>query len=142
MKVHSAVVTHLQDLNIVLRRGDLRKKHGRKLHNTVYVKLDPQINGCRQRFLTKFLQVRLVEVQEIVEKRLKALEAEAIELEVRYGLWDRLPKTCSVSRGFFGLLVGVGRSIVVGAQLARAKHSVLSWCVCVFVALFCMIKQY
>lgn len=43
-----------------------------------------QINGCRQRFLTKFLQVRLVEVQDIVEKRVKSLEAEAIELEVRH----------------------------------------------------------
>lgn len=41
-----------------------------------------QINGCRQRFLTKFLKVRLVEVKKTVEERLEKLEAEAIEVEV------------------------------------------------------------
>lgn len=44
-----------------------------------------QINGIRQRFLTKFLQVRLVEVQRLTQKKLEALEAEAVELEVRPG---------------------------------------------------------
>ncbi|CAM9339293.1 unnamed protein product [Scytosiphon promiscuus] len=42
-----------------------------------------QINGCRQRFLTKFLKVRLVEVKQTVEERLEKLEAEAIEVEVK-----------------------------------------------------------
>ncbi|CAM9101386.1 unnamed protein product [Hapterophycus canaliculatus] len=41
------------------------------------------INGCRQRFLTKFLKVRLVEVKRTVEERLEKLEAEAIEVEVK-----------------------------------------------------------
>lgn len=42
-----------------------------------------QVNGCRQRFLTKFLHVRLVELKNTVEERLEKLDAEAIEVEVR-----------------------------------------------------------
>lgn len=44
--------------------------------------LSPQINGIRQRFLTRFLEVRLVELQRHTEKKLEALQSEAIELEV------------------------------------------------------------
>lgn len=46
----------------------------------------PQVNGIRQRFLTKFLQVRLVEVRKSVEAKLEDLEAEAVILEVRIGI--------------------------------------------------------
>ncbi|CAB1113691.1 unnamed protein product [Ectocarpus sp. CCAP 1310/34] len=42
-----------------------------------------KVNGCRQRFLTKFLQVRLVELKANVEERLEKLDAEAIEIEVK-----------------------------------------------------------
>eukprot|EP00752_Nemacystus_decipiens_P012503 g11074.t1 len=42
-----------------------------------------KVNGCRQRFLTKFLQVRLVELKRTVEGRLEKLDAEAIEVEVK-----------------------------------------------------------
>eukprot|EP00903_Cladosiphon_okamuranus_P017882 g16455.t1 len=42
-----------------------------------------KVNGCRQRFLTKFLQVRLVELKKTVEERLEKLDAEAIEVEVK-----------------------------------------------------------
>ncbi len=41
------------------------------------------MNGCRQRFLTKFLQVRLEELKKTVEERLEKLDAESIEVEVR-----------------------------------------------------------
>lgn len=40
-----------------------------------------QVNGCRQRFLTKFLQVRLVEVKKNVEGRLDKIDREVIEIE-------------------------------------------------------------
>ncbi|CAM9318828.1 unnamed protein product [Ectocarpus sp. 8 AP-2014] len=42
-----------------------------------------KVNGCRQRFLTKFLQVRLVELKANIEERLEKLDAEAIEIEVK-----------------------------------------------------------
>lgn len=60
-----------------------------------------QVNGCRQRFLTKFLQVRLVELKKTVEERLEKLDAEAIEVEVRtteprHPLYDNLgAETCN-----------------------------------------------
>lgn len=60
-----------------------------------------QVNGCRQRFLTKFLQVRLEEIKRTVEDRLEKLDAESIEVEVREGFLGNflLPKAIGVSYG-------------------------------------------
>ena len=41
------------------------------------------MNGIRQRFLTKFLQVRLEELKRTLEERLDKLDVESIEVEVR-----------------------------------------------------------
>ncbi|CAM9152240.1 unnamed protein product, partial [Laminaria digitata] len=82
-----------------------------------------QINGCRQRFLTKFLQVRLVEVQDIVEKRVKSLEAEAIELEVKERYTTRLLR--QVERELIPLGTGTVEKVKL-LRTARLRKKVRS----------------
>ncbi|CAN0325015.1 unnamed protein product, partial [Pylaiella littoralis] len=74
------------------------------------------VNGCRQRFLTKFLQVRLVELKKTLESRLEKLDAEAIEIEVKVRYNTRILRQTERE------LIPLGKGTVEKVKLLRTAR--------------------